>query len=117
MTMFVKMFANLRKEDCRKQKKQREADLRQHKEELDYRVCMLEVSQAPCLPAIPKLWPEKDWSEFLTVIEAYLANPQYAPGGDGSLVKSAKNTKASNRLDTALVDELHGDVVVMFQHT
>lgn len=78
---------------------------------------MLEGSQAPCLLTIPKLRLEKDWLEFITVVEACLASPQYALSGNGSLVKSAKNAKASGRLDMALVGKLHGDALAMFQNT
>ena len=51
------------------------------------------------------------------MVEAYLAAPQYAPGGDGSLIESEENAKASDRLNTALVGKLRGDAQAMFQNT
>ena len=87
------------------------------KEERDHREWLLEATQDPCLPTIPKLRSEKDWPEFIQVFEAYLADPKYSPDGNGLLAETAKNAKTSDHLDTALVKKLQGDALTMFQNT
>ena len=73
------------------------------REESDHHDRLLEASQAVHPLFIPKLWSEENWREFFTVTKVYLADPQYSLGVNGSPEESTSNTKASNRLDTALV--------------
>ena len=56
----LKVLADKFEEDRSKLKEQQAPDLRQRREELDYRKRVHEVSQAPRLPIIPKITSEKD---------------------------------------------------------
>ena len=74
-------------------------------------------SGRPRLLPIPRLGSAKDWPHFISIVESYLAESQFSPAGDSSLVETADNAAASRNLVMALVGKLHGEAGALFWNT
>ena len=116
VTTLVKLLAERFEADRQERIEQREADRLQRQEDRAFHASTLAASQGPRLPPIPKLSSAKDWPNFNSIVESYLAEPQYSPAGDGSLVETADNAAASRNLDVALAGKLHGEAWSLFQN-
>ena len=78
-----------------------------------HRASALAASRTPGLSPIPRLGSAKDWPHFISIVESYLAESQFSPAGDSSLVETADNAAASRNLDITLVGKLHGEAGVL----